>query len=136
MYNSNIKKLIKKLSTIEKLEGPINDSYSEILEGIQLAEDYDIDFRHTLELDEDDFFINIKEIDEKTKNIKNYAVGLNCKLKAVNKLRHDDENHHNDKEVVKKESPPHHKHEGKNERVKGSSGDIDDLIDDFKKILD
>lgn len=136
MYESNIKKLITKLSTINKLEDPINNSYQEILEGIEIAEDYDIDFTFTLSLTEDDFFINIKEIDEKSKNIRKYAIGLKDRKKVINKLRHDDVNHHNDNANVKKFNPPHHKHEGEEEIVKGFSGNIDDLVEDFKNILD
>jgi len=135
MYNSNINTLIKKLESIDKLKEPISTTYSSILDNIMLAEDYNIDFRHTLELANEDFYINIKEIDKKTKLIKNYAVGINNRISKINKLRHDDENHHNNKKVVKNMNPPNHKHEGSKETVKGFSGNIDDLINDYKNIL-
>ena len=135
MYNSNIKTLIAKLKAIEKLNEPINNSYSDIINNIELAEDYNIDFRHTLELNDEDFYINIKKIDEKTKLIKNYAVGIANRIKKTNKLRHDDEDHHNNKKTVKEMNPPHHKHEGDKERVKGISGNINDLINGYKDIL-
>jgi len=136
MYNTTIKKLIEELSTIQALETSIAEGYPDILDGIEFTEDYGVDFRQTLELEEQDFYINIKKIDEKTKNIKNYAVGLISRDKIINQLRHDDEDHHNSKKQVKEANPPHHKHEGKKERIKGSSGTLSDLIRDFKNILD
>lgn len=135
MYKSNIKRLINKLSTIEQLEQPIVDTYDIILEGIENAEDYSIDFRHTLKLEKEDVYINIEEIDKKTKMIKQYALGIKDRIKRINKLRHDNKNHHNEKKIVKGMNPPHHKHIGKDETLKGFSGNIDDLVDDFKNIF-
>jgi len=136
MYNTTLKTLVEKLATINKLEEVINKDYSSILNSIEIAEDYGVDFRHTLEMDDEDFYINVKKIDEKTKRIKNYAVGINSRSKKINQLRHDDEDHHNDKKQVKEVNPPHHKHLGKDEIVKGFSGNVNDMIQNFKNILD
>ncbi len=135
MYSSNIKTLINKLEKIGKLREPISATYLDIINNIEIAQCYDMDFRHTLKLDDEDFFINKKAIDKKTKLIRSYAVGINDRNTKANRLRHDDEDHHDDKKSVKEINPPHHKHKGSEEMVRGFSGDIDDLINDYKNIL-
>lgn len=137
MQNSNVTELIYKFSEkIAVLSEFIAIEHETIVDKIELLEEYEIDFRHTFKLDKYDFYINIDELYQQTKNIKKYAIGLVDNQTKSNKLLFDNEEHHNNVKVVKEINPPHHQHLGTNEMLKGSDGQVDTIVESFKKRLE
>ena len=78
MYNKKIQDLVNALAAIEELSEPIGMKYSDYEDAISLVNDGLLDeFADTICLKEDyNFFIRVGEIDEYTKLIKEYALGL------------------------------------------------------------
>lgn len=139
MYNKKIQDLVNALAAIEELSELIGMKYSDYEDAISLVNDGLLDeFADTICLKEDyNFFIRVGEIDEYTKLIKEYALGLQDRRSKKNIIRFDDADHHNDKSKVNGINPPHHKHHGKNERVEGCSGELKDIIKELsEKIKD
>ncbi|MDS1315806.1 toxin-antitoxin system TumE family protein [Aliarcobacter butzleri] len=80
-----------------------------------------------------DLYFRIGKIDEYTKLIREYALGVQDRRNKKNIIRFDDADHHNDKSKVNGINPPHHKHHGKHERVEGCSGDLKDIVKELKE---
>ena len=94
------------------------------------------EFRSVVGASEFNFYINIDELYEDKKTIKKYALGItDPEENEANVIRYDNEVHHNDNPKVQENNPPHHKHIGKDERVFGSSGSIDEIFEGIKEKL-
>ncbi len=123
MENSTLNELIHACMEIEKLSN-ISHDYGDLMDDISLLDEG--------VLEEFSFFINISEISQNIKTIKKYAVGV-INSNNENHIRFDNVDHHNENPKVKEINPPHHKHIGKDEKVFGFSGKLEDMISDIEK---
>jgi len=138
LEHTSLQELLHRCMEQESLADELSNKYTSIQDNISLVND-DIlsELRVTVLSKDFNFYINIDEIDKQTKNIKKYALGVtNPKENEANVIRYDNEPHHNDKPSVKKQNPPHHKHIGKNNRVHGSSGNIDEILDGIAREIE
>ena len=138
MEHTSLQELIHKCMEQESLADELSNKYDIIQDNITLTNDDILDELRVTVLSENfNFYINIDEIDQQTKNIKKYALGLtNPQEDEINVIRYDNEPHHNDKPSVKKQNPPHHKHIGREQRVLGSSGNIDEILDGIAREIE
>ena len=138
MEHTSLQELIHKCMEQESLADELSNKYDTIQDNITLINDDILDELRVTVLSENfNFYINIDEIDQQTKSIKKYALGVtNPQENEANVIRYDNEPHHNNKPSVKKQNPPHHKHLGKEQRVLGSSGSIDEILDGIAKQIE
>lgn len=135
MQDSNIEDVVHAFMEIDAFAKSIATNYEEIKDSIEALKDGLIDefrFSDTLE-DMRWFYINIQKIDEITKQVREYAVGVSDEKKD-NIVRYDNKPHHNDIKSVKENNPPHHKHIGKDEDVYGFDGKLETMKKELERI--
>lgn len=128
MVNSTrIDELIHKLMEIDVLGQAYTPNYSEIMDEIDFAEDVGAAFRNTVEINGHDVYVHIHEIEEDTRHIRAYAVGI--QKEGNNVVRYDNRDHHDGLTHA-----PHHKHIGEDEKVFNYDGNVDTMIKELEEI--
>ena len=135
MDNTTLKELLHKCMSIDSLTQILSKNYDTHDFNIDMVNDGELDeFRATLNSELFNMYINVDEISQETKAIKKYALGITDPTdNEANVIRYDNEEHHNDKKTVQEQNPPHHKHIGKDERVLGSNGKVEDILKDIEE---
>ena len=138
MEQTSLQELIHRCMEQESLAAGLSNKYDTIQNNITLINDDILDELRVTVLSENfNFYINIDEIDQQTKNIRKYALGVtNPQENEANVIRYDNEPHHNDKPSVKTQNPPHHKHLANEQRVVGSSGNIEEILNGIAREIE
>lgn len=116
------------LMRLKELSGPYSETYEEMQDEIDVSEDLGIAFRKTVDIKGHDIYVHIHELEEETKHIMKYAVGI--EKEGKNFVRYDNAKDHHDGLIY----DPHHKHIGHDETVADFDGKIDTLIKELEEI--
>lgn len=111
------------LNPISEKLAPI---YGDVIDKAEMAHELQTLFKETLDIDNKDFYVQVHETHIDTKKIKFYAVGIEEQGKNIVRYDNRDDKHSN------LTHPPHHKHIGKDEKVKSFDGNIDTLIKELE----
>lgn len=122
-----ITELYHKLMEIDALSETLANDYEHIIEEIEISEEMNELFRKTFDFNGHDIYMQIHEIEEETKHIRVYAVGI--QKDGENVARYDNRDHHQGLT-----NPPNHKHIGADEKVFDFDGRIDTLVQELSEI--
>lgn len=113
---------------IDTIAQAYTTTYEETMDEVSISEDFSIAFRKTVDINGHDVYVHIHELEEETKHIKKYAIGI--EKDGKNMVRYDNAKDHHDGLVY----DPHHQHIGEDEKVFDFDGRLNTLVNELEEI--